>query len=61
MLWIQGEIIVDKCDDPGLASIDLQLIRIETCGCSEGVAREGELRLETNLLATWLRWYCGSH
>merc|ERR1711907_920082 len=35
-----GELIVDRCADPGLSSIDLQLIRIETCGCSEGVARE---------------------
>lgn len=34
-----GEIIVDKCTT-GLSSIDLQLIRIETCGCSEGIARE---------------------
>lgn len=34
-----GEIIVDKCTT-GLSSIDLQLIRIETCGCAEGIARE---------------------
>jgi len=34
-----GEIIVDKCE-AGLSSIDLQLIRIETCGCAEGIARE---------------------
>jgi len=31
--------MVDHCST-GLSSIDLQLIRIETCGCAEGVARE---------------------
>jgi len=36
---LTGEIMVDHCST-GLSSIDLQLIRIETCGCAEGVARE---------------------
>ena len=34
-----GEIIVEKSSTP-IRSIELQLVRVETCGCAEGFARD---------------------
>jgi len=34
-----GEVIVHECDAE-IKSIELQLIRVETCGCAEGFAKE---------------------
>lgn len=34
-----GEITVVSCDSP-IRSIELQLVRVETCGCAEGYAKE---------------------
>jgi len=34
-----GEIVVDKSSIP-IRSIELQLVRVETCGCAEGFARD---------------------
>ncbi|XP_078464422.1 vacuolar protein sorting-associated protein 26C isoform X3 [Lampetra planeri] len=34
-----GELLVEHCDLP-LKSIDVQLVRVETCGCAEGYARD---------------------
>lgn len=34
-----GEVVVDKSSIP-IRSIELQLVRVETCGCAEGFARD---------------------
>ncbi|XP_074597553.1 vacuolar protein sorting-associated protein 26C [Brevipalpus obovatus] len=34
-----GELVVESCDVP-IKSIELQLVRVETCGCLEGYARD---------------------
>jgi len=34
-----GELSVEACDAP-IRSIELQLVRVETCGCAEGYARD---------------------
>lgn len=34
-----GEIVVDRCDVP-IKSVELQLVRVETCGCAEGYAKD---------------------
>ncbi|GAB6027117.1 Down syndrome critical region protein 3 [Chamberlinius hualienensis] len=34
-----GEIIVERCEVP-IKSIELQLVRVETCGCAEGYAKD---------------------
>ncbi len=43
-----GEIIIDKSEYP-IKSIEIQLVRVETCGCAEGYAKDGKnmnLKLE---------------
>lgn len=35
-----GELTVEHCDAP-IRSIELQLVRVETCGCAEGYAKDG--------------------
>lgn len=37
-----GEIIIDKSEFP-IKSIDIQLVRVETCGCAEGFSKDGKL------------------
>jgi hypothetical protein len=34
-----GELVVDYCEAP-IRSVELQLVRVETCGCAEGYAKE---------------------
>jgi len=34
-----GHLVIESCEVP-LKSIELQLLRVETCGCAEGYARE---------------------
>lgn len=34
-----GELIVERCEVP-IKSIELQLVRVETCGCAEGYAKD---------------------
>ena len=34
-----GHVILERCAAP-VRSIELQLVRVETCGCAEGYARE---------------------
>eukprot|EP01102_Stenamoeba_stenopodia_P017717 TRINITY_DN6394_c1_g1_i2.p1 TRINITY_DN6394_c1_g1~~TRINITY_DN6394_c1_g1_i2.p1 ORF type:complete len:298 (-),score=58.20 TRINITY_DN6394_c1_g1_i2:79-972(-) len=34
-----GELVVDACDE-AIKSIELQLVRVETCGCADGFAKE---------------------
>lgn len=34
-----GELCIEKCDFP-IRSVELQLVRVETCGCSEGYSRD---------------------
>jgi len=36
-----GELCVQSCDAV-IKSIELQLVRVETCGCAEGYARDGK-------------------
>eukprot|EP00698_Gefionella_okellyi_P005950 TRINITY_DN15381_c0_g1_i1.p1 TRINITY_DN15381_c0_g1~~TRINITY_DN15381_c0_g1_i1.p1 ORF type:complete len:316 (-),score=49.48 TRINITY_DN15381_c0_g1_i1:24-836(-) len=36
---ITGEVVVEECNAP-IASIELQLVRVETCGSADGFARE---------------------
>lgn len=38
---LTGVIRVEACEAP-IKSLELQLVRVETCGCAEGYAREGE-------------------
>lgn len=38
----KGKLVVVKSTNP-IRSIELQLVRVETCGCAEGYAREGKL------------------
>lgn len=35
-----GELILEHCELP-IKSVELQLVRVETCGCAEGYARDG--------------------
>lgn len=37
---LKGKLTLVKCAAP-VRSIELQLVRVETCGCAEGYAREG--------------------
>lgn len=39
---LTGEVIIENCEI-AVKSIELQLIRIETCGCAEGYSRDGNL------------------
>ncbi|XP_049814297.1 vacuolar protein sorting-associated protein 26C isoform X2 [Schistocerca serialis cubense] len=34
-----GELVVEHCEVP-IKSVELQLVRVETCGCAEGYARD---------------------
>lgn len=36
------QLVIDHCEI-AIKSIELQLVRVETCGCAEGYARDGEL------------------
>ncbi|KAJ0062175.1 hypothetical protein NL108_017417, partial [Boleophthalmus pectinirostris] len=36
---LRGEVVVEQSDVP-VKSIELQLVRVETCGCAEGYARD---------------------
>lgn len=36
---LTGEIVVENSDNP-IKSMELQLVRVETCGCAEGYARD---------------------
>ncbi|XP_029374498.1 vacuolar protein sorting-associated protein 26C isoform X4 [Echeneis naucrates] len=36
---LTGEVVVENSDVP-IKSIELQLVRVETCGCAEGYARD---------------------
>lgn len=35
-----GYLVLERCSVP-VRSVELQLVRVETCGCAEGFAREG--------------------
>jgi hypothetical protein len=39
---LTGEVIVEHCEAV-IKSIELQLVRVETCGCAEGYSRDGIL------------------
>lgn len=40
---LKGKVVLVKCALP-VRSIELQLVRVETCGCAEGYAREGRYK-----------------
>ncbi|GFS43917.1 vacuolar protein sorting-associated protein 26C [Trichonephila inaurata madagascariensis] len=44
-----GELCIEKCDAP-IRSVELQLVRVETCGCSEGYSRDGNVILDFLIL-----------
>ena len=35
------QLVVEHCDSP-IKSIEVQLVRVETCGCAEGYAKDGK-------------------
>ena len=35
------QLILEHCEIP-IKSVELQLVRVETCGCAEGYARDGK-------------------
>ena len=35
------QLMVEHCEIP-IKSVELQLVRVETCGCAEGYARDGK-------------------
>jgi hypothetical protein len=41
---LTGEMCIESCDAK-IRSVELQLVRVETCGCAEGYAREGNMML----------------
>ena len=40
---LTGEVVIDHCEAV-IKSIELQLVRVETCGCAEGYSRDGKLK-----------------
>ncbi|XP_017891251.1 Down syndrome critical region protein 3 homolog [Ceratina calcarata] len=36
---LTGEVVIEHCN-AGISSIELQLVRVETCGCAEGYSRD---------------------
>lgn len=38
---LTGDVIIEKCEAV-IKSIELQLVRVETCGCAEGYSRDGK-------------------
>ena len=38
------KIVIESCET-GIKSIEIQLVRVETCGCAEGFAKDGKLTL----------------
>lgn len=39
---LTGELVIEYCEAV-IKSIELQLVRVETCGCAEGYSRDGKL------------------
>ena len=39
-----GELVIEESSAP-IRSIELQLVRVETCGCADGFAKEGNFQL----------------
>ena len=40
----KGEVVIENSEAP-IKSIELQLVRVETCGCAEGFSKDGEIIL----------------
>lgn len=38
---LTGELVIEHCEAV-IKSIELQLVRVETCGCAEGYSRDGD-------------------
>ena len=38
---LTGHVEIESCDAP-IKSVEIQLVRVETCGCAEGYARDGK-------------------
>ncbi|XP_072022181.1 vacuolar protein sorting-associated protein 26C-like [Amphiura filiformis] len=36
---LTGHVVIEQCDAP-IKSVEIQLVRVETCGCAEGYARD---------------------
>lgn len=39
---LTGYLVLEKCET-AVRSVELQLVRVETCGCAEGYAKDGKL------------------
>lgn len=47
---LTGDLIVEYSDTI-VKSIELQLVRVETCSCPEGFAREGNYTINSDVLS----------
>ncbi|XP_025100328.1 Down syndrome critical region protein 3 homolog isoform X4 [Pomacea canaliculata] len=45
---LKGELTVEQCDAP-IKSIEIQLVRVETCGCAEGYAKDAPRAEESDI------------
>jgi len=52
-----GELCVEQCDAV-IRSIELQLVRVETCGCAEGYARDGRYYSNRHSFVYWCWFDC---
>lgn len=61
-MFLLFQLIVEHCEIP-IKSVELQLVRVETCGCAEGYARDGKQNIVFlfNLFAWFICWinFCG--
>lgn len=48
------QLVIEKTEIP-IKSIDLQLVRVETCGCAEGYARDGKYRRKISVSFSFKR------
>ena len=45
---------MESCDSP-IKSIEIQLVRVETCGCAEGYAKDGKERFCFSYFITFFK------
>jgi len=46
------QIQIEQCET-GIKSIEIQLVRVETCGCAEGFAKDGTAHVILSLHWEW--------
>jgi hypothetical protein len=47
--------VIESCEVP-IKSIEIQLVRVETCGCAEGFAKDGK-RHDIPVQTVWVQLY----